>query len=392
MKVPQKILLIVFTSMLFVTCKKEELPQGTTTEGQPVFSFTGTINGLSTNWSAGVNNYYMYSSYTQNPSSGLYSFIGSLQSTLSTNNSFQVIINDYKASSPGTPAVIDSSLSITASYGYTLPAGNISGYTIKFTPVIAGTALSYLYNFGDGTTSSVVSPTHIYKDTGNYTTTLKVSYSGYHVTKVNPITITGTQPQLWIDSIHPVVIIDTLFNQANVNFTATIQGGTPPYTYAWNFGDLSPIVSRMSDSINSTVTHLYDSINRIFPITLKVTDHSGKSQNYSYNVLDGSYDAYYVNLVNYKMSPPQPVANPLALSDITINYTDTDGNTYTSKNASQPGNSTFQILSVSNYQNNSANQTTKMLKLTFSCMLYNTSMAPNGVPANGTAIIAVAYH
>src|ERR1700733_11872167 len=91
MKSFRKIVLLTFIIAAFITCKKEQLPPSTV-EGQPVFSFNGTIGSNSLSLKAGVNNYYMYSTYTQN--SGVYSFTGTLKNTASNLNSIQIIIND----------------------------------------------------------------------------------------------------------------------------------------------------------------------------------------------------------------------------------------------------------------------------------------------------------
>lgn len=47
--------------------------------------------------------------------------------------------------------------------------------TAQCTSTSSGTITSYLWDFGDGTTSSEMSPTHLYADTGMYTITLTVS-------------------------------------------------------------------------------------------------------------------------------------------------------------------------------------------------------------------------
>jgi hypothetical protein len=83
--------------------------------------------------------------------------------------------------------------------------------------------------------------------------------------------------------------------------------------------------------------------------------------------------------------------NPNFLSDVTIIYTNGSGTQYTSKNIGQTG-ANFQITSVSPYKNNNYNYPTEMLKVTFSCALYNSSANPSIINATGcTATIAVAY-
>src|ERR1700722_15021978 len=78
-------------------CKKEHLQQGVTTNGAPVFSFTGLVNGMPVSLQSGINNYYMYSSYTQD-ANNVYNFTGALQPVGCNGcaNTIKITINDYK--------------------------------------------------------------------------------------------------------------------------------------------------------------------------------------------------------------------------------------------------------------------------------------------------------
>ncbi len=153
MKVFKKIFFCLFGYMVFIACHKQTLPSSAVLN-QPVFSFTGIIGGSNVNIQAGVNNYYMNSSYSQD-TSGVYSFIGALQNTSTTNNSIQIIINDYKVSkqNASVTAHIDSSLSTTASYSYNkgiVTTIDTIGYLVKVTPVIiSGTPTQFIYSWGD---------------------------------------------------------------------------------------------------------------------------------------------------------------------------------------------------------------------------------------------------
>ena len=73
----------LLVSLLMLSCKKEHVT--TNTNSSPVFYFKGMIGGTAMDLQAGINNYYMYSSYTQ--SSGVYCFTGTLKNTASSLNS-----------------------------------------------------------------------------------------------------------------------------------------------------------------------------------------------------------------------------------------------------------------------------------------------------------------
>jgi hypothetical protein len=77
----------------------------------------------------------------------------------------------------------------------------------------------------------------------------------------------------------------------NDSFTATASGGTPPYTYSWNFGDGTPIASGIS------TTHIYPA--GTYTIALTVTDASSAMSQASQSVtVHGSplnIDSWQVN-------------------------------------------------------------------------------------------------
>ncbi len=67
---------------------------------------------------------------------------------------------------------------------YPMPTANFASshlngcvpYTVQFSDSsIAGTTISYLWNFGDGNTSTLANPIHTYTDTGSYTVTLIIA-------------------------------------------------------------------------------------------------------------------------------------------------------------------------------------------------------------------------
>ncbi len=92
--------------------------------------------------------------------------------------------------------------------------------------------LTYAWSFGDGGTSNLEDPTHTYAAGGCYQVSLVVS--------------NGCGQDFWSDAVcvcDPVSGVDydwsplaPLVNET-VSFTATVAGGTPPFTYDWDWGD-----------------------------------------------------------------------------------------------------------------------------------------------------------
>ncbi len=375
MRIIKRVTLFAFIVTLFVTCKKEQLPPSTTLN-QPIFSFNGSIASYNMTLQAGVNNYYMYSSFSQD-SSGVYSFTGALKSTSTNQNSLQITINDYKTSLTNAAANINTSL-VPAFYSYGKPGGNTTSYSVKFLPLLgSGTPSSYLWNFGDGTTSDSISPTHVYTHPSNYHTSLAVQFLSALNNVDSNVYKMGTPDAS--NSITLIQVVNGGGPPTNMKFTAAYNGTST--NFFWDFGDGNQTITA-----GDTVVHKY-TLPGMYRLALRVTDINGNISTFNENIVTTSYsdssDVNYGTLI-------APQANPLSLSNVTITYTDGGGNVYTSNNSLQSSSSWFKIISVTDYQNNQNNDKTKMLNIQFNCLLYPLTVG-SPIPASGTAIIAVAY-
>ncbi len=149
--------------------------------------------------------------------------------------------------------------------------GSTINFTDLSTPALPTGTYTYLWDFGDATTSNLSNPTHVYANPGNYTVTLKVtSPSGCASTVFTyptPVTINAK----------PVVN----FNLPGVCLpTGTAQftdGSTPGSgsisTWVWNFGDASPAVT-ITAPASPNVTHNYSTTGP-FSVGLTVTNTNG---------------------------------------------------------------------------------------------------------------------
>lgn len=187
--------------------------------------------------------------------------------------------------------------SVAGTYTITLTAINASGcsdsvsQTVTFEPkpianftIVGGTqcvnsnaysfnntslnGLTYLWNFGDGTTSTLQSPTHSYTTAGNYNVSLVVTgNAGCSATTNNSLTVAAV----------PVVSF-TLGNfnacvSNSVSLTNTTTGAT---NYTWDFGN-----GILSNQTNPTVTY---STAGVYTITLTATNASSCSSSASQKV------------------------------------------------------------------------------------------------------------
>ena len=104
--------------------------------------------------------------------------------------------------------------------------------TIQFTNTTAG-RFGYHWDFGDGSTSTVANPSHVYNAFGNYTVKLIVTGSnGCTDTIIKQDHIRITRPQVQINNL-PLKGCLPL----TVPFTATINVNDTVVAYRWDFGD-----------------------------------------------------------------------------------------------------------------------------------------------------------
>lgn len=105
---------------------------------------------------------------------------------------------------------------------------------VSFTDLSTATPVNWLWNFGDGNTSTDQNPDYTYTTAGTYTVRLIVSYDGNCTdTLLVPDYITVSDVPVVSFAADQTIGCQTPFT---VNFTDN-STGTGPFTYDWDFGD-----------------------------------------------------------------------------------------------------------------------------------------------------------
>ncbi|HKV90804.1 MAG TPA: PKD domain-containing protein, partial [Thermoplasmata archaeon] len=120
----------------------------------------------------------------------------------------------------------------------------------------------YVWTFGDGNYSVLAAPSHTYAATGTYAVGVEV-IDTLGNTSTGNLTVTVHPPPTVTASVAPLDGSAPL----NVELTGDIQGGTPPLSVEWAFGD-----GTMGAVLNTT--HTYSTAGN-YTVSLRVTDSSG---------------------------------------------------------------------------------------------------------------------
>jgi PKD repeat protein len=281
-------------------------------------------------------------SYSWNFGDGQNSTATNPNHTYVNNASNTVILKAYN--SAGCPSSYTYTTAIVSSHpfaAFNIPQfSNCAPFSVPFNNISNQGAINYLWNFGDGSTSTLYAPTHTYTSPGSFTVSL-IAYNaaGCSDTLVRDGYVTVINPTVNYTSV------DTLVGCApyNVAMSDSTFGAS---SWLWNFGDGTQSTLR-------NATHTY-SQSGIYTITLNIALNGGCTQfypvfkrvkvsevnagfNYTYNCITQTISFYDTtanvasNTWNFCDGTTSTLLNPLhtypasGAYNISLSVTNTDG-------------------------------------------------------------------
>jgi len=203
--------------------------------------------------------------------------------------------SNVAGSKQGAKTITVASISTLSSSFTFSPASPITGQAVQFTDTSVGSPTAWLWNFGDGSTSTARNPSHAYTTAGPKTVTLTVTNNSGSDSSGRTVTVGAA------------LMASFSYTPANpaagqtVQFTDTSTGS--PTAWSWNFGDGSTSTAR-------NPSHAYTTAGPK-TVILTVTNSSG-SDGTSRTVTVGA-----APVASFIYTPANPAAGQ------TVQFTDT---------------------------------------------------------------------
>jgi len=118
-------------------------------------------------------------------------------------------------------------------------ATTAGGNTFNFTSSHNFTPINYLWDFGDGSTSTAANPTHTYTQSGTFYVTLVATGSSLFGTMCSTISSTVVNVSVWNTNCDASFTIDTALSTTGnvVLWNTSTAPANNVVSYFWNFGD-----------------------------------------------------------------------------------------------------------------------------------------------------------
>ena len=364
--------------VLFAACQKKTLPESTT--GKPVFMFSGSVNNIPVTYTAGDSTLYMHTEFYRDNQDlvTLKGFFAPYNCT----SCEPYLSFEFKDENPNIETKLYSDIykfferSYFNSVSFDSVEINSPTESFKFIPDNNPPGTSYLWDFGDGDTSTQLSPIHTFVTGGIKDVRLITSLNNLKDTISIPIDVTPFSE-----------CRNKFFTTTDSTNKVTVEAEGLFNSYVWNWGD-------GSSTDGQTSMHTY--INpAIYEIVLQ-TSKSGCIATYKrrINLVQGNQtplsNFYYSNFVGSEAKIIQRINNSTCIITLKIG-----GKTYKSYKNIPSDQSARKVITINNmapYDNNIHGQKTLHLNGAIDLYLYNVDNNNDSIPVKSDKLsIAIAY-
>lgn len=376
---------------LAASCKKVDLPDPV--EGIPVFSADLLVDGVEVGMQAGVGDYYMFTSFEKG-ADDVYSFVGELKleegsCLVDCPPSLEIRIRDFQQVVQG-PTEINTSLAL-GEYGFRseLFTGGGTwetdtaylGYRVHlFADSSFATANSSTFHWNTGTGAGLFGATQMF-EVNSLQPAPEVTLRYTEFSNFDSCESRQTQriqlpngPKCSI-SIEPVVQDSQLWQLQAIPTGSGFAG------FQWMNGSVDSFL--FGPALVGVPEY---SVTTIGNCIASATYRPGEPPGYC----RASFD-YGVEELFEIDSTFVPGGDTLQLSTVTLIYTTSAGELYRSDLQDQTNISNFEILEVTDFDDNENGQATKKLSLRFNCALWNEVGEAIIFEPGSQAVFGVAY-
>ncbi len=384
--------ILLFLIGLFFSCKEESLPEPNT--GTPVFTIAGTLGGNSIDINAGDNDFYMFTEFEKDETN-VFTFSGTFAKlepdcNPNCNEQLRISIRDFQMTEDLLVTDIDNSLKV-GDYEYdngredSIEMTVISSYSVSF---INKTIISFpgedifTWRFSPPQSDpievqtfgllSVPEPMNF--PALDFPVTLErfgfepiITCPGYTRTLDTQSMDCSTRIEAMLDTVSSGILVGLEENGNVANFE-WINFDPDAFGAIQEPGDYCVAIEHLTGCLDTVCIR---------------TQFNEEQSHYCSEAFD------YVVEENFETIMISP-DNPFRLSEVVIEYVNEDGISFRSDLFPQTDESRFEILEVSDFEDNENGEKTKQLKVRFNCVLYdNSDLSLNF--ENAEVVMAVAY-
>ena len=343
--------------------------------GEKIFFVTADIGSDSFKAQAGIDDYFMFTDILPGSDTTPFMFMGRLAPYSGSTTSEQIVfrLRNLDFGPPSDTQFVSLASQTDLEYHR---VDSKPFYAVKFRSSLSSPHDALKWNFGDGSTSTEISPSHLYAADGPgiYNVCLNVDYSQ------------GCSDVICCDIFLPSstcsysIAVDSI--GSNEYVYRAVVNGSGPYSYLWQLNNnVSPTSAEIKYAYGPSASFIED-------VRLQVFDANACSGAVALKLNVGNSTDCYSNFSHDAIQLMDSL-DP-GFGKVMIDYISPDGQKWSSHLGGQDANSSFSILSLSDYKVNEKGQLTSKLEIAFDCILYN-EVGEEVLLRNGKAVIALAH-